>query len=72
MTTHKTPTPSPEPSDVSEQMRVRMDKRAKLLESGVEPYPVGVDRTHTLNEVREKYGHLAADETTGETVGISG
>ena len=53
-------------------MRVRMDKRAKLLESGVEPYPVGVDRTHTLSEVREKYGHLAADETTGETVGVSG
>ncbi|WP_264667974.1 lysine--tRNA ligase [Arthrobacter sp. VKM Ac-2550] len=53
-------------------MRVRMDKRAKLLESGVEPYPVGVDRTRTLNEVREKYGHLAADETTGETVGVSG
>ena len=49
-----------------------MDKRAKLLESGVEPYPVGVDRTHTLSEVREKYGHLAADETTGETVGVSG
>lgn len=49
-----------------------MDKRAKLLESGVEPYPVGVDRTRTLNEVREKYGHLAADETTGETVGVSG
>jgi lysyl-tRNA synthetase, class II len=72
VTTHKTPTPSPEPSDVSEQMRVRMDKRAKLLESGVEPYPVGVDRTHTLSEVREKYGHLAADETTGETVGVSG
>jgi lysyl-tRNA synthetase class 2 len=53
-------------------MRVRMDKRAKLLESGVEPYPVGVDRTHTLSEVREKYGHLAADETTGEAVGVSG
>ncbi|WP_244250925.1 lysine--tRNA ligase [Arthrobacter crystallopoietes] len=53
-------------------MRVRMDKRAKLLESGVEPYPVGVDRTHTLSEVREKYGHLAADETTGETAGVSG
>ena len=49
-----------------------MDKRAKLLESGVEPYPVGVDRTHTLSEVREKYGHLAADETTGETAGVSG
>ena len=49
-----------------------MAKRAKLLERGVEAYPVGVDRTHTLAEVREKYGHLEADETTGDIVGVSG
>jgi lysyl-tRNA synthetase, class II len=53
-------------------MRVRMEKRAKLLERGMEPYPVGVQRTHTLAEVREKYGHLEADETTGDIVGVSG
>ncbi|MFD1214538.1 lysine--tRNA ligase [Arthrobacter sp. GCM10027362] len=53
-------------------MRVRLEKRAKLLERGVEPYPVGVDRTHTLAEIREKYGHLQADETTGDIVGVTG
>nr|WP_043846534.1 lysine--tRNA ligase [Arthrobacter crystallopoietes] len=72
MTTHNAPTSSPEPSDVSEQMRVRMDKRARLLQDGMEPYPVGVERTHSLSEVREKYGHLEADETTGDTVGVAG
>ena len=33
---------TPEPSDVSEQMLVRLDKRAKLLERGEQAYPVGV------------------------------
>ncbi|MBD7994954.1 lysine--tRNA ligase [Arthrobacter sp. Sa2CUA1] len=53
-------------------MRIRAEKRAKLLERGEEAYPVGVERTHSLREVREKYGHLQADETSGETVGVSG
>jgi lysyl-tRNA synthetase, class II len=62
----------PEAADASEQMHIRMDKRARLLERGLEAYPVGVDRTHTLAQVREKYGHLQADETTGEIVGVAG
>ncbi|MBD8042314.1 lysine--tRNA ligase [Arthrobacter sp. Sa2BUA2] len=53
-------------------MRIRAEKRAKLLERGEEAYPVGVERTHSLREVREKYGHLQADEASGETVGVSG
>jgi lysyl-tRNA synthetase class 2 len=61
-----------EAADASEQMRVRMEKRARLLERGGEAYPVGVERTHTLAEIREKYGHLEADETTGDVVGITG
>src|SRR6478752_6388495 len=53
-------------------MRIRMEKRAKLLERGAEAYPVGVERTHSLAEIREKYGHLEADDTTGDTVGVTG
>ena len=30
---------------------------------------MGVERTHSLAEIREKYGHLEADETTGDVVG---
>ncbi|WP_425279235.1 lysine--tRNA ligase [Arthrobacter nanjingensis] len=53
-------------------MRVRKEKRQKLLELGMEAYPVGVERTHSLVEIREKYAHLEADETTGDVVGVTG
>ncbi|MEZ2372861.1 lysine--tRNA ligase [Arthrobacter sp. RCC_34] len=53
-------------------MRVRQEKRQKLLELGMEAYPVGVERTHSLDEIREKYAHLVADETTGDIVGVTG
>ncbi|PYH01316.1 lysine--tRNA ligase [Arthrobacter stackebrandtii] len=52
-------------------MLVRMDKRAKLLERGEQAYPVGVERTHTIEEIRAKYPDLEADSTTGQIVGIS-
>lgn len=63
---------TPETSDASEQMLVRLDKRAKLLERGEQAYPVGVARTHTLEEIRAKYPELEADTATGDIVGVSG
>jgi lysyl-tRNA synthetase, class II len=57
-------TPAVPESDLPEQMRVRRDKRARLLDEGREPYPVGVPRTHTLTQVREAYGHLKVAEET--------
>lgn len=65
-------TPSHQPSDVSEQMLVRMDKRAKLLERGEQAYPVGVARTHTIEQIRAQYPDLEADTATGQMVGITG
>ncbi len=59
-------------SDVSEQMQIRLDKRARLLERGAEPYPVVLERTHTLGEVREKYGHLEAGDGTGTVAAVAG
>ncbi|HEY8820533.1 MAG TPA: OB-fold nucleic acid binding domain-containing protein, partial [Dermatophilaceae bacterium] len=53
-------------------MRVRRDKRARLLREGREPYPVGVPRTHTLTEVRTAYGHLGIGEETQDVVGVAG
>ncbi|WP_394940823.1 lysine--tRNA ligase [Psychromicrobium sp. YIM B11713] len=53
-------------------MQIRLEKRAKLLERGLEAYPVGVPRTHSLAEVRQKFPALEADETTGEMVGVAG
>ena len=63
--------PAPE-SDLPEQMRVRRDKRARLLREGREPYPVGVPRTHTLTEVRAAYEHLGIAEETQDLVGVAG
>lgn len=60
-------------AEASEQMQIRMEKRAKLLESGREAYPVGVPVTRTIESIREQYdGKLEADDTTGDIVGIAG
>src|SRR5690349_17093765 len=53
-------------------MRVRRSKRDRLLAEGVEPYPVGFERTATLAEIREKYAELATDTASGDTVGVTG
>jgi len=66
--------PDPEEDDLPEQMRVRRDKRARLLESGEQAYPVSVERTHTLAEIRDTYDgrHLEPDTRTGEQVAVAG
>jgi len=53
-------------------MKVRRAKRAELLESGRDAYPVTVARTHTLAEVREQWGHLETGEETQDVVGVAG
>jgi len=58
--------------DLPEQMRVRREKRARMLADGIQPYPVGYPRTATLAEVREKYGHLRTDTGSGDTVSVTG
>ncbi|KMS85537.1 lysyl-tRNA synthetase, partial [Streptomyces regensis] len=58
--------------DLPEQMRVRRDKRDRLLEAGTEPYPVEVPRTHTLAEVRAAHPDLPVDTQTGDVVGVTG
>lgn len=58
--------------DLPEQMRVRREKRARLLEEGVAPYPVSVPRTHTIAEVRAAYPELEAGTETADVVGVAG
>lgn len=41
--------------DLPEQLKIRRDKRAKLLESGVEAYPVEVDRTISISDLRKQF-----------------
>jgi lysyl-tRNA synthetase, class II len=58
--------------NVPEQVRVRLEKRARMLESGIDPYPVGYPRTTTAAALREKYGSLPPDTETGDVVGVTG
>ena len=55
-----------------EQLRIRREKRERILAEGREAYPVGVDRTTSLKDLRDKYGHLEAGEETGDVVGVAG
>lgn len=58
--------------DLPEQLRVRREKRARLLADGIDPYPVTVGRTHSLEQVRAGHPDLSPDTATGEFVGVTG
>jgi len=62
----------PTMEDIAEQKQVRLDKRDSLIASGAQAYPVSVPITTTIPAVRAKYGHLVADDTTGDVVGVAG
>jgi lysyl-tRNA synthetase, class II len=58
--------------DMPEQFRIRRDKRARLLAEGREPYPVAIERTHTLAQVRAAHPDLPIDTVTDDIVGVAG
>ena len=70
--TEHNPSHSATDDDLPEQLRIRREKRARLLERGVSPYPVELPRTHSLREVRESHTDLPADTATGDIVGVTG
>lgn len=51
-------------NDLPEQLRIRREKRARLMESGIDPYPVVVDRTISLRDLREKFVVVAKGRTS--------
>ncbi|MGD7732182.1 lysine--tRNA ligase [Propionibacteriaceae bacterium G57] len=53
-------------------MQVRRDKRQRLLDSGQQAYPVDLERSHTLAQVREQWGHLESGDETQDEVTIGG
>ncbi|HVK20811.1 MAG TPA: lysine--tRNA ligase [Actinokineospora sp.] len=53
-------------------MRIRREKRERLLAAGVDPYPVELPRTHSLAEIRAAYSELPTDTATGDIVGVTG
>ncbi len=63
---------APIEEDLPEQLRIRREKRAALIERGIDPYPVSVPRTKSLKEVREKYPNLEIDVVTGVIESLTG
>lgn len=58
--------------DLPEQLRIRREKRAAILNRGGQPYPVSVPRTTTLLEIRTKHKDLPIDVSTGVIESITG
>jgi len=58
--------------DLPEQLRIRREKRASLLERNIEPYPVSVPRTKSLADIRDKYKGLEIDIATGDVESLTG
>lgn len=61
------------PEGHSEQVQMRVAKRALMLKEGIQPYPVTLDVTATIPQVRAKYENaLQAGDETEDVVGIAG
>jgi len=58
--------------DLPEQLRIRREKRASLIEKGVEPYPVSVARTKSLADIRATHVGLEIDVATGDIESVTG
>ena len=72
-------TPAPESADteqaaaeVAEQKQVRLDKRQRMLDAGIDAYPVGLTITDAIPAVRARHPALAPDTATGEHVALAG
>ncbi|GAB3293603.1 lysine--tRNA ligase [Epidermidibacterium keratini] len=72
MTSQSPEPPATESDDLPEQLRIRREKRERLIDDGIEPYVVAVARTRSLAEVRAAYPELEAGQETGDKVGVTG
>jgi lysyl-tRNA synthetase class 2 len=70
------PAPATDPAldeDLPEQLRIRREKYDRLMADPERaPFPVTVDRTHSLAQIRQAYPELPADTQTGVTVSVTG
>ena len=72
MSENTAPEPELTEAEVSEQKAVRLSKRERLNELGLQAYPVTVPVTESIASVRERFDGLEADATTGVNVGVAG
>ena len=61
-----------EDEELPEQLRIRREKRAALIDIGVDPYPVSVPRTKSLLQVRAEHVGLGVDFSTGVIESLTG
>ncbi len=59
-------------SDLPEQVRIRSEKRIRLMEAGRDPYPAELPVTSTIAQVREEFPNLEPGEETDDIVGLVG
>ncbi|GAB3536835.1 lysine--tRNA ligase [Arthrobacter tecti] len=64
--------PSLTTEEFNEQMRIRMEKRAQLLERGEDAYQVLPERSSSLGDIRKRFADLEAGDSTGENVSVVG
>ncbi len=62
----------PEPEDRTAVEQARREKLTRLRAAGIDAYPVGFTRTHTLAAVAEGWKHLQAGEESGDAVRVAG
>jgi lysyl-tRNA synthetase class 2 len=62
----------PEQEDRSAVEQARRDKLARLRAAGIDPYPVGFGRSHTLGQVARDWARLEPGEETTDTVRVAG
>jgi lysyl-tRNA synthetase, class II len=62
----------PDPEDRSAVEQARREKLARLRAAGIDTFPAGFHRTHTLAEVATGWRDLAAGEESGDSVRVAG
>jgi lysyl-tRNA synthetase, class II len=62
----------PDPDDRSSLEQARRDKLARLVAAGIDPYPVGFTRSHTLGEVAALWDGLDTGADSGDVVRVAG
>lgn len=58
--------------ELSEQQQIRREKLNSIIQSGVDPYPVGFSPSRTLAQIREEFKDLQPEAKTGKNVTIAG
>ncbi|MDR3128003.1 MAG: lysine--tRNA ligase [Bifidobacteriaceae bacterium] len=56
----------------AEQIRIRKQKRQKLIDLGLQAYPLDLKATDSIDSIRQKYYYLKTDEQTNEVVSMIG